>query len=367
MPMKLQPIDHERSSLVLSCELANRGGRMGEWQRAFVQNLSVPPHNQRRRKPGLQESVPFQCVLKQLEGNVFKQRALGNMMDVEFQLRLSFFDAAYRHFFGKTWRSAPKPLRTAPGHPPVVIFGETVYFHMSLDHPSIVMVVEIVAKARRQDGTPQDLSCGFGVLRLFNSKSEPANLGLKEKGLNLYHGTPRALLHPLLQDPIEKNKHLAVVEGSHLQCSLQPHPPLEAVHHLLPENIPVSSLQRIPGILAAHEGDPLQKPRLMKTVVWYLEKLSIHLYPSLEKFEEELLDLLMSDQDNSVLDGNALTVQERRLHIGVHNGFCFVQPRKWWWWFQRLRWLKGAGAGNPELLLYPARRGSRLSYEAAST
>nr|XP_020655673.1 nephrocystin-4 isoform X2 [Pogona vitticeps] len=324
--MQFQPIDHERSRTVLSCELAKRGSKMGEWQRTFVQNLAVPPHNQRRRKLSPQESTAFQCVLKQVEGNILKQRALDNMMDVEFQLRLSFFDAAYCHFFGKMWSSAPKPLRTAPGHPPAVVFGETVYFHTSLDHPSIVVIIEIVAKAQRRDGTPQDLSCGFGVLRLFDSKSDPAKLGLKEKGLSLYHGTPRALLHPLLQDPIEKNKYLIVVDGSHLQCTLQPHPPLEAVYHLLPENIPVSSLQRIPGVIAAHEEDPLQKPRLMKTVTCYLEKLSIHLYPSLEKFEEELLDLLMSDEGNSVLDRNTLMVQERRLHIGVHNGFCFVQP-----------------------------------------
>lgn len=31
-------------------------------------------------------------------------------------------------------------------------------------------------------------------------------------------------------------------------------------------------------------------------------------------------------QGNSALDRNALTVLERRLHVGVHNGFCFVQP-----------------------------------------
>ncbi|KAL8198611.1 UNVERIFIED_CONTAM: hypothetical protein K2H54_018419 [Gekko kuhli] len=78
--------------------------------------------------------------------------------------------------------------------------------------------------------------------------------------------------------------------------------------------------------IAYADHDFLQKPRLMKTVTWYLEKLSIRLYPSLEKFEEELLDLLMGDQSNLTVNGNALAVQERRLHIGVHNGFCFVQP-----------------------------------------
>lgn len=299
---------------------------MGEWQRFFVQSLTVPPHSQRRRPLAPWESTAFQCSLKCVEGNLMKQKTLKDTTEAEFQLRLTLFDAAYHHFFGKTWRSATRPLKAGSGHLPTVTFNETVYFHTSLDHPSILLVVEVVAAARRRDGTHQELSCGFGILPLFSSKAEPATLSLKEKGLCLYHGTPRALLHPLFQEPIEKNKHLTVVENAHLLCTLQSHPPLEAIFHLLPENTPVSSLQRIPGVLATHEGDFLQKPRLMKTVTWYLEKLSIHLYPSLEKFEEELLDLLRSDQENSALDSQALAVQERRLHIGVHNGLCFVQP-----------------------------------------
>ncbi|XP_044275577.1 nephrocystin-4 [Varanus komodoensis] len=298
----------------------------GEWQRLFAQNLAVPPHTQRRRHLPPRQSTAFQCVLEHVEGNALKQRALDGMLEVEFQLRLSLFDAAYHHFFGKTWRSATRPLRVAPGKPPMVVFSEAVYFHTSLDYPSIVLVVEVVAAARRRDGTIQHLSCGFGILRLFNSKSEPASLAPRGTGLSLYHGTPRALLHPLLQEPIERNQYMAMMGSTHLQCTLQTHVPLEAISHLLPENTPVSSSQRIPGVLAAHEGDFLQKPRLMKTITWYLERLSIHLYPSLEKFEEELLDLLMSDQGNVASDESALAVQERRLHVGVHNGYCFVQP-----------------------------------------
>uniref|UniRef100_A0A8D0BTR4 Nephrocystin 4 n=1 Tax=Salvator merianae TaxID=96440 RepID=A0A8D0BTR4_SALMN len=298
---------------------------MAEWQRIFLQNLGVPPHHQRRRHVQLQPSTPFQCVLKRVEGNVLKQKILDDMVDVEFQLRLSFFDATYRHFFGRTWKSIAKPLKAAPGEPPAVVFNETVYFHTSLDHPSIVLVVELVAAARRRDGPSQDLSCGFGILPLFNSKREPTTVQMKEKGLRLYHGTPRALLHPLLQEPLETNKHLTAMESSYLQCSCQPHPPLQAACHLVPENSPLSSGQRVPGMSAAHEGDFFQKPRLMRTVTWYLERLTIHLYPSLQRFEEELLELLLSDQGSAALDGNTLAVQERRLHVGVHNGFGFVQ------------------------------------------
>ncbi|XP_019367160.1 PREDICTED: nephrocystin-4 isoform X4 [Gavialis gangeticus] len=266
---------------------------MSEWERVFVQNLTVPPHSQRRRQVR-RESTAFQCVLKYIEGTLIKQRALEGLAGVEYQLRMTLFDITYRHFFGRTWKSSTRPLKDFPGQPPRASFNETVYFHTSLNHPGIIIVVEVVATARKQDGTHQDLSCGFGIMHLFNAKSEPTDVAVKGKGLKLYHGTPRALLHPLLQDPIEKNKHMTVMENSHLQCTLKLHPPLEAAYHLFPENLLMSGLQRIPGLLPAQgdTNDLFWKPQLMKSVTWYLDKLCIHLYPSLEKFEEELLDSL---------------------------------------------------------------------------
>lgn len=48
-------------------------------------------------------------------------------------------------------------------------------------------------------------------------------------------------------------------------------------------------------------GDTLRKPRLQKSVTWYLDDLFFTLYPSLEKFEEELLELLISDNFREVL------------------------------------------------------------------
>ncbi|KAM6402747.1 LOW QUALITY PROTEIN: nephrocystin-4 [Rhynochetos jubatus] len=295
---------------------------MGEWERVFLRSLALPPHGRRRRtrSPG---SAPFRCVLKSLEGAALAQGA-------EYQLRLSLFDTTYRHFFGKTWRSGRRAARAIPPRPARVAFNETVYFHTSLNHPGIVAVVEVVVTDGKGDEGSRHLSCGFGLIPLFGSGSEAPDSAAEDRALKLYHGTPRALLHPRFQDPVEKNKYLTVMEKSHLQYSLRPHQPLETIFHLLPENLLVSGLQTIPGLLPAcgDESDCLQKPRLVKPVTCYLECLSVRLYPSLEEFEEELLDLLNSDrllQANSAPDGDEVTVRERRLHIGVHNGLRFVR------------------------------------------
>ncbi|XP_016159008.1 PREDICTED: nephrocystin-4 isoform X2 [Ficedula albicollis] len=296
---------------------------MGEWERVFRQHLPLPPHPQRRRARPPPRSTAFRCVLKYLHGAALSQ-------GTKYQLRLSLFDATYHHFFGKTWRSSWRAASAVPPRSARVTFNEVVYFHTSLNHPGIAAVVEVVMTAGKGDGGSQHLSCGFGTIPLFHGGSEVTNPATEDRALKLYHGTPRALLHPRFQDPVEKNKYMTVMEQSHLQYALKSHQPLEAIFHLLPENLLVSGLQTVPGLLPARgdADDCLQKPRLMKTVTCYLERLFIQLYPSLEEFEEELLDLLNSDrllQANTAPDGEEVVVRERRLHVGVHNGLRFVR------------------------------------------
>ena len=45
---------------------------------------------------------------------------------------------------------------------------------------------------------------------------------------------------------------MALIESCSLQYTLRPHPLLEPVFHLLPENLLVSGLQQVPGLLPAH-------------------------------------------------------------------------------------------------------------------
>ncbi|XP_068935560.1 nephrocystin-4 [Petaurus breviceps papuanus] len=302
---------------------------MAEWHRTFIQNLLVPPHPQRGRQLS-KESTAFQCVLKCLNGPQIKQRVLEVLSGVEYHLRISLFDVTYRHFFGRTWKSTARPAKPMVGEQPRIIFNEPVYFHTSLNHPHIIAVVEVVAEGRKRDGSLQMVACGFGILRLFSTKSEAPDSPTQDRRLRLYHGTPRALLHPLLEDPVEQSKYMTLIENCHVLYTLKFHPFLKAVFHLLPENFLVSGLQKIPGLLPAHgeTNDALRKPRLQKSATWYLDNLLFNLYPSLEKFEEELLELLNHDrlrEDGSALEGKAITIQERRLHVGVHNGLLFVQ------------------------------------------
>ncbi|KAL4666587.1 hypothetical protein H8959_005276 [Pygathrix nigripes] len=271
---------------------------MNDWHRIFTQNVLVPPHPQRARQL-VKESTAFQCVLKWLDGPIIRQGELEVLSEVECHLRVSFFDVTYRHFFGRTWKTTVKPTTRPPSR---IVFNEPLYFHTSLNHPHIVAVVEVVAEGKKRDGTLQTSSCGFGILQIFSNQPNSPTSASQDKRLRLYHGTPRALLHPLLQDPTEQNKHMTLIENCSLQYTLKPHPALELAFHLLPENLLVSGLQQIPGLLPAHgeSGDALRKPRLQKPTMGHLDDLFFTLYPSLEKFEEELLELHVQDHVQEV-------------------------------------------------------------------
>ncbi|XP_044134304.1 nephrocystin-4 isoform X2 [Bufo gargarizans] len=300
---------------------------MTKWETIFAQNRVIPQHIQ-RWKHGSGDTVGYQIVLGTLDGISSRQAASDESSEAQYQLRLSFFDITYHHFFGRTWKSFIKPMKTVTGQTSKVFFNEIVYFHTSLNDSGIVVVVEVISITRRRDGMKQESSCGFGLMRLFTSQAEEEP-GNQQRRLTLYHGSPRALLHPAFKDLAELNRHMMLIEKSHVQYSVRTHSALKEVSHLLPPNILVSGSERIPGLIQGRDetGDALRKPHLQKTITWYLDRLYLLLYPSLEKFEEELLALINNDRflKGHSIDGTAVVIQERRLHFGVHNGWGFVQ------------------------------------------
>ncbi|XP_075695596.1 nephrocystin-4 [Rhinoderma darwinii] len=308
-------------------ERKNAEYKMTKWEAIFAPNRVIPQHVQ-RWKHSSGDTVGLQIFLGTLEGISSRQGSSDGTSEAQYQLRLSLFDITYHHFFGRTWKSLVKPLKTVTGQTSKVFFNETVYLYTSLNDPGIVAVVEVVCITRRQDGTQQESSCGFGLMRLFPSQPEEGQVN-QQKRLTLYHGSPRALLHPAFKDLAELNKHMTLIEKSHIQYNVKIHNTLKEVSHLLPPNILVSGSERIPGLVLGRDetGDALKKPHLQKTITCYLDKLYLLLYPSLEKFEEELISLVNNDHfpKGHSLDGTTVVIQERRLHIGVHNGWRFVQ------------------------------------------
>ncbi|XP_038579550.1 nephrocystin-4 isoform X3 [Micropterus salmoides] len=296
------------------------------WREVFERSRLLPPPRQTVRlaaESHFTQSQGFQLILSRLTGAHLPQEMSEGEQDVAYQLRVTLFDRNHQQFFGKTWKSLPQKMKNNK-----ISFNEVLYFHTSLRLPSMVVVLELVSLSPRPDGSQQALGRGFTVLELFTNRPE-AQAADGDRRLNLHHGSPRSLLHPLLKDTVDYSSLLKTVDGAHLECVIKNHPALVSMMHLLPENVLVSGDENIPGLAASPTGDALLRPQLLKMLPFSLNRLTINLQPSLEKFESQLLQLINADCHNTKQPGpegtlRTVVIQERRLHVGVHNGWCFL-------------------------------------------
>ncbi|XP_057212915.1 nephrocystin-4-like [Triplophysa rosa] len=298
---------------------------MSKWKEVFERNRVIPPHTQTARQAQV-SSQGLKLVFKQIDGLHVKQSEEPHAP--RCQLHVTLYDSGHQHFFGRTWKSGSHSVSGTAGQPGRVLINEVVYFHTSLCLSSVVAVVELVSLSPKTDGSQNAVGSGFGLLQLFTGHAD-GSFSQGEGRMSLFSGTPRALLHPALKDPQQLNAMLSPIDGCQLLYMIQPHPALTPIMHLLPPNTLVSGHEGIPGVALPTDGtaDALRKPRLLKSFSCILEGVSVTLYPSVEVFETDLLQLLNRDCQNTNrgAEGRSVVVQERRLLVGVHNGWGWVE------------------------------------------
>nr|XP_002122811.1 nephrocystin-4 isoform X1 [Ciona intestinalis] len=277
----------------------------------------------------------YQFIIKQVTGNL---TGGVEVYDTEYETRFTLFDLLHHKFIGRTWKG--KPVKCSEGQSSNVSFNQPVYFHTSLLDNNILLVVEIVKIQTPKNPLPNDkpakkLSClGWGIVRLFKSGQQlkdVSELGDQAKKFDVYQGSPRALLY--MEDPVESNPLIKSVPGCQVTFTLRKHFALSPVIHLMPDNVLFGSDERVPGMLniAVKSGpvvDYYLKANSLKPCVGYIDKLTINLGMRIDKFEEELCRRCNEDRmrkDDMTDDGKTVIVSERRLMIGAHNGFCYIQ------------------------------------------
>nr|CAB3264424.1 nephrocystin-4 [Phallusia mammillata] len=264
-----------------------------------------------------------------------------NVLDVynaTYQARISMFDVLYHRFVGTTWCSKEVSIGNQQS---TVTFNQTAYFHTPIVDSNMIFAIEFFVNQTPKDPLPGDnvavtkqRSLGWTVLRPFTVGSQlksSAESDQAPKKLDVFKGSPRALLY--MEDPIESNPNLKPVPGCQLTFTLSRHQELSTALNLLPENSLVSAEQRVPGLsetaIKTPQGkDFYIKPKPLIPHIGYIDKLSVDLGVTVDKFEEELCIKVNQDRlkrDSITDDGKKVTVTERRLMVGVHNGFCYVQ------------------------------------------
>nr|XP_006819889.1 PREDICTED: nephrocystin-4-like [Saccoglossus kowalevskii] len=280
-----------------------------QWVQFLNRNSSLPLPGERNEETQDAQSVGYSLSLQAIEG--INEPEQGGKR-TEYEIRVSLFDIIYKKFFGRTWVGPAKSVKSSASQKARLQYNVPVYFHTSLNDPNIVIVVEIVGIITTKKNKVQRVSCGWGIIRIFKDGhlgdlSSPTPEPVKR--MDVYHGSPRALLY--LDDDIEKNEKITLIAECQLCYVIRTHKLLRKVMHLLPENIIAGSNSIIPGLYSQDD------------------KLQIYLYPTIEKFEEELCKLLNADRlarDDIPSDANVVHINERRLQVGVHNGWGYVQP-----------------------------------------
>ncbi|KAK3540324.1 hypothetical protein QTP70_029590 [Hemibagrus guttatus] len=292
---------------------------MSVWKRIFDENRVIPPPNQTSRL-AQGPSQAFQLLFKRLDKLHLNQAE--ELRSERYELRVSLFDNNLHRFFGRTWKSKPhQATKRNQEQPCKVHFNEVVYFHTSLCLASVVAVVELASLSHGTDTSQNAVGQGFGILQLFSEQAqgEGSRPGLSswiQINVEFVPWYSSSSATPNTEGPtsdgtcqglgyfrqhVNVNAVLSVIEGTQLLYSLQPHPALNPIMHLLPPNIMVSGRELIPGVLPPTDstGDALQRPRLMPAFSCMLERVCVSLSPSVQAFEADLLERLNNDRNNT--------------------------------------------------------------------
>ncbi|XP_071109623.1 nephrocystin-4-like isoform X1 [Haliotis cracherodii] len=279
----------------------------------------------------LDDFVPFCLNLRKVDG-IARPAVLVNTR-AEYQLSVSLYDVAFREFCGRQWLGPTMAGRGGATSLPKLQYNQHIYFHTSITNISLIAVVEIVAHTYDDSGRRQAVACGWGIIRPFKNDSDlpdsARSVQLPTQKVEMYYGSPRALL--FMDDPLESNQLLKPITGCQLSFTVATHKSMLRVMNLIPENVIVSGKDVIPGMVDDQTAgaDKLKRPKTLRTVPIQLEGVYVHLQPNMDMFETELCSLMQDDralrEKKTLEDAPPVTVLERRLQVGVHNGWCYVE------------------------------------------
>ena len=222
--------------------------------------------------------------------------------------------------------------------------NQEFYFHSSLTGSRCLAVVEHSVVVENQGGSLlSEHAIGWTYLKVFDRGALPlrdsADSGsVRDSGrdvqhMEIYHGSPIALLQPELTMPLERSAYLQRSKAD-LNYTLKSHKAMRSVMHLLPADVFMTCNTPWPGLLPARESSrsaqllmcPLAKPdaRYLQTSC-KLSTMAIKVtMPA--SLESETARAAYASMLTSLHGGakaasipSKVTTGTRRLLLGLHN------------------------------------------------
>ncbi|CAF0912061.1 unnamed protein product [Rotaria sp. Silwood1] len=281
--------------------------------------------------------VPFRILIKSLE--ILPSSVPSSLATpYEVQFTATLFDNLYKRFYGQTWFSAWHRGKLGTDGFFRVNLNEPLYCHIPLKNDQNCLIVQSIFRSGEASEDRTELVGGWTIIKLKPWTEDDDITKAISNRQPLYQGSPRALMY--LNEPIETCQKATQVASAGLFVEIKYHEPLFSVIQYLSECTLYGRNVNIGGI--HYSGDPnedtLRKPVLQanrKNIL--IEQVEIDMEPSIDLFEEELCRLIHKDRMEKKKMSQTtvaaivhethskVSIVERRLRVGIHNGQCYVQ------------------------------------------
>ncbi|CAJ0948445.1 unnamed protein product, partial [Mesorhabditis belari] len=286
---------------------------VNEWYQEFLENRLIPPRRAHDFELGTPEG--FAVILDEIQLN-------GAQPGCPYYLQVYFFDTRIRQFFGRPYRT-----RAVPAFEGVIRFNEELFFHCSILGEEVFLVFELIEVSPKD---PSDQMTVGWTIQIINSHQQALQeystnrRNLQKNRLRLYPGTPKALVYT---SNIEKETQ--AMTGA-IQCTLLVHSKLLSCSDFIEEFAIIGGMDDVPGLDEFENAPQLASPHLLPPIPTFLDDVTISFGQHGDSIEKGLLDSINVDRlyRENFLPGKEpipqMHVLERRLRVGVHNGFSFL-------------------------------------------
>ncbi|PAV88274.1 hypothetical protein WR25_13140 [Diploscapter pachys] len=204
--------------------------------------------------------------------------------------------------------------------------SKEIFFHCPhLENGGVYILIEVVEDPKQFSA--DQTTVAWGMIPVF-----PTNTAIMEYGhvpsgvisthrISLYFGSPKALsFSPQLDTP----------SVGLLEVALMSHDNLKSASDFIPDFCLIGSNEDIPGLKKDDYGIQLRKPLPLPFDQFSFEDISLSFGPHAANIEKLLLDDLNTEKvykenlSPTKKPFSDLEVMERRLRIGIHNGYTFI-------------------------------------------
>ncbi|CAI4231532.1 unnamed protein product [Auanema sp. JU1783] len=283
---------------------------VNDWYSHFLAKRSIP----------LKREVPLNSPTEGFALSLTKLHITKLHPESKYRINAYFYDSKTTQLFGCPFYSQWEQ----PVHHECT-FDEMVFFHCPRVDDNIMLVLEVVEDSNILNNESTTIAWGTIPVLISNEPIPTFGKtpqGIPHKRLHLHPGSPKVLMF------VSKLETETATSGT-LDFLLYSHPKLSDAFDFFPDFCIVGQNDEIPGLRRSGDTIALANPTPLPLVPASLDDIGLSFGPYADRLEQMILEEVNTERiylENSTDKEKAdpMCVLERRLRIGVHNGYTFL-------------------------------------------